>query len=231
MDAMQIANGIPMWIACGVPVCVVLVQAITFLRKAYQAGNKVGLSKGQMKEAIRSGAITSIGPSIVILSGMLSLLITVGGPIAWMRLSLIGAVMFESTAANMGTSAVGVTLGVDKMTPQALTMALWTMVIGSIGWVLFATFAANRMEKVQTKISGNNAKRLTMISVAAVIGVFSAMSATHLVRMDKNAVACVLGALIMTLMMCITEKFQMKRLKEWNLTIAILGSMIITALL
>lgn len=231
MDAMKIANGFPMWIACGIPVCVVLIQAITFLRKAYKAGDKVGLTKTQMKEAIRSGAITSIGPSIVILSGMLSLLITVGGPVAWMRLSLIGAVMFESTAANMGTSSVGVTLGVDAMTPEALTMAIWTMVIGSIGWVLFATFAANRMEKVQTKISGNNAKRLSMISVAAVIGVFSAMSASHLVRMDKNSFACVLGALIMAVMMIITEKFHMKRLKEWNLTIAILGSMIITALI
>ena len=219
MDAMKIANGLPMWIACGIPVCVVLIQAITFLRKAYKAGDKVGLTKTQMKEAIRSGAITSIGPSIVIL------------PVAWMRLSLIGAVMFESTAANMGTSSVGVTLGVDAMTPEALTMAIWTMVIGSIGWVLFATFAANRMEKVQTKISGNNAKRLSMISVAAVIGVFSAMSASHLVRMDKNSLACVLGALIMAVMMIITEKFQMKRLKEWNLTIAILGSMIITALI
>lgn len=231
MDAMKIANGIPMWIACGVPVCVVLAQAIIFLRKAYKAGGKVGLTKSQMKEAIRSGAITSIGPSVVILSGMLSLLITVGGPIAWMRLSLIGAVMFESTAANMGTSAVGVTLGVDPMTPEALTMALWTMIIGSIGWVLFATFAANRMEKVQEKISGNNTKRLTMISVAAVIGVFSAMSATHLVRMDKNSLACVLGALIMAVMMTITKKYNMKRLKEWNLTIAILGAMIITALI
>lgn len=231
MNAMEIANGLPMWIACGIPVCMVLVQAIIFLRKAYASGEKVGLTKTQMKEAIRSGAITSIGPSVVVLSGMLSLLITVGGPVAWMRLSLIGSVMFESTAANMGTSAVGVTLGVDEITPEALTMAVWTMIIGSIGWVLFATFAASRMEKVQDKISGNNTKRLTMISVAAVIGVFSAMSATHLVKMNKYAIACVLGALIMAVMMTITEKHQMKRLKEWNLTISILGAMIITALL
>lgn len=94
MDAMKIANGLPMWIACGIPVCMVLIQAITFFKKAYAAGEKVDLTKGQMKEAIRSAAITSIGPSIVVLSGMLSLLITVGGPVAWMRLSLIGSVMF-----------------------------------------------------------------------------------------------------------------------------------------
>ena len=57
-----------------------------------------------------SSAITSIGPSIVILSGLLSLLITVGGPMAWMRLSMIGSVMFESMAAGFGTSSVGVQL-------------------------------------------------------------------------------------------------------------------------
>lgn len=228
MDAMKIANGLPMWIACGIPVCMVLIQAITFFKKAYAAGEKVDLTKGQMKEAIRSAAITSIGPSIVVLSGMLSLLITVGGPVAWMRLSLIGSVMFESTAANMGTSAVGVDLGVDKMTPEALTMAIWTMIIGSIGWVLFATFASSRMGKIEKKMSGNNTKLLTMISAAAVIGVFSATSASHLVRLDKNSIACVLGALIMAFMMYLTEKFHMKRLKEWNLTIAILGAMIIT---
>ena len=146
-----------------------------------------------------------------------------------MRLSLIGSVMFESTAANMGTSAVGVDLGVDKMTPEALTMAIWTMIIGAIGWVLFATFASSRMGKIEKKMSGNNTKRLTMISAAAVIGVFSATSASHLVRLDKNSIACVLGALIMAFMMYLTEKFHMKRLKEWNLTIAILGAMIITA--
>lgn len=46
MDAMKIANGLPMWIACGIPVCMVLIQAITFFKKAYAAGEKVDLTKG-----------------------------------------------------------------------------------------------------------------------------------------------------------------------------------------
>lgn len=104
MDAMKIANSIPMWIACGIPVILVIAQALIFAKKSYSAGKKIGLTEKQMKNAIKSSAITSIGPSIVILSGMLSLLITVGGPMAWMRLSLIGSVMFESIAAGFGRS-------------------------------------------------------------------------------------------------------------------------------
>ena len=65
-----------------------------------------------------------------------------------MRLSMIGSVMFESIAAGLGTSAVGVQLGTDTLTPEALGMAVWTMILCSIGWALFATFSANKMDKM-----------------------------------------------------------------------------------
>lgn len=180
MDAMKIANSIPMWIACGIPVILVIAQALIFAKKSYSAGKKIGLTEKQMKNAIKSSAITSIGPSIVILSGMLSLLITVGGPMAWMRLSLIGSVMFESIAAGLGTSAVGVQLGTDTLTPEALGMAVWTMILCSIGWALFATFSANKMDKIEKKVSRGNTGTLTTIASCAIIGVFSAMCASHL---------------------------------------------------
>lgn len=67
MDAMKIANSIPMWIACGIPVILVIAQALIFAKKSYSAGKKIGLTEKQMKNAIKSSAITSIGSSIVIL--------------------------------------------------------------------------------------------------------------------------------------------------------------------
>jgi cell division protein FtsL len=230
-DVMKIANSPAMWVACGIAVILVIIQAVLFATKSYRAGKKIGLSESQMKKAVKSSAITSIGPSIVILSGMLSLLITVGGPMAWMRLSLIGSVMFESIAAGFGTAQVGVQLGADQMTELAFTMAVWTMILGSIGWVLFATFSANRMEKVQKKISGGDTKLLIAISTAAIIGAFSALSSQHLVKMNKNSIACILGAVIMAILLTIANKKNIQWMKEWALTISILGGMIITALL
>jgi ABC-type tungstate transport system substrate-binding protein len=107
---MKIANSIPMWLACALPVAFVILQAVLFARGAYKSGKKLGLNDKQMKKAMKSSAVTSIGPSIVVLSEMLSLLVSVGGPIGWMRLSMIGSVMFESIAAGLGTSAVGYSL-------------------------------------------------------------------------------------------------------------------------
>ncbi len=247
MDVMNLANGIPMWIACGIPVVLVIVQAVMFAKSAYGAGKKVGLTDIQMKKAMKSSAVTSIGPSIVVLSGMLSLLVTVGGPVGWMRLSMIGSVMFESIAAGLGTAAVGVTLGTDPMTEEAFGMAVWTMVLCSIGWVIFATFSANKMDKIEHKLSKGNAGTLTTIASCAIIGVFSAMCASHLakpfysmvLKADaaamgaawKNALACVLGAAIMAVLATVANKKNIGWLKEWSLTITILAAMIITAVI
>ena len=40
MDALQIANSLPMWIACGLAVGLVVVQAAVFAKGAYSAGKK-----------------------------------------------------------------------------------------------------------------------------------------------------------------------------------------------
>ncbi len=230
MNAMEIANSIPMWIACGVAVLLVIIQAVIFTRQAYKAGPKVGLTDHQLKKAVKSSALTAIGPSLVVLSGMLSLLITVGGPMAWMRLSFIGSVMFESVAAGIGTSTVGVQLGVDPMTETALTMAVWTMIIGSVGWIIIGTFSADKMDKLQEKVSGGNPAKLALISSAAIVGLFAGMTAQKLVTLNKNALACVLGAGIMAVLMYLSDKKNITWLKDWNLTIAIFAALIITAL-
>ena len=231
MEALQIANSLPMWLACGVAVVLVIAQALIFIKKAMDAAPKVGLTKEEVNKAVKSSALTSIGPSIVVLSGMLSLLVTVGGPMAWMRLSFIGSVMFESIAAGIGTGSVGVQLGVDELTPLALTMAVWTMIIGSVGWIIFSTFAADKMDKIQAKLAGSNPAGLTIISSGAIIGVFAAMVGQKLVALDKNALATVLGAVLMFVMMQITKDEKFAKLREWNLTIAILVAMAITAVI
>lgn len=229
MEAMKIANSMPMWIACGCAVLLVIIQAVIFTKKAIEAAPKVGLTNDQVKKAMKSSALTSLGPSVVILSGMLSLLVSVGGPMAWMRLSFIGSVMFESMAAGIGTASVGVQLGVDEMTTLAFTMAVWTMILGSVGWIIFSTFSADKMEKVQKKMSGGNAALVGIISSAAMIGAFGGMVSQKLVALDKSALACVLGAVFMAALITISGKKKIEWMKEWNLTIAILVAMIITA--
>ena len=222
MDAMQLANSLPMWLACGTAVLLVVFQAVIFTKKAMDAAPKVGLTNDQVKRAMKSSALTSLGPSVVILSGMLSM--------AWMRLSFIGSVMFESIAAGIGTASAGVQLGVDEMTAFAFTMAVWTMILGSIGWIIVSTLTADKMEKVQNRMAGGNSALVGVISGAAMVGAFGGMVSQKLVAVDKSALSCVLGGVFMAILLYVSGKFKISWLKEWNLTIAILVAMIITAL-
>lgn len=228
MDYLQIANSMPMWIAAGGAVTLIVVMAIVFATKSYKTGKEMGLTDEQMKGAIKSASITSIGPSIVILSTMLTLLITVGGPVAWMRLSFIGAVMFESMAAGFGTQAVGVELGSAGMNGEALAAAVWTMVLGSIGWIIWGTFVGNKMDKVQNIVAKGDTRILGVISGSAVLGTFAAMGGSHVVKMNLNSIACLVGAVTMFVVLTLANKTGKTWLKEWALTFAILIGMLST---
>ena len=216
MDYLKIANSMPMWIAAGGAVALIIVMATVFALKSYKTGKEMGMTDAQMKGAIKSASITSIGPSIVILSTMLTLLITVGGPVAWMRLSFIGAVMFESMAAGFGTQAVGVELGSAAMNGEALAAAVWTMVLGSIGWIIWGTFVGNKMDKVQNILAKGDTRILGVIS------------GSHLVKVNLNSIACLVGGIAMFVVLTLANKTGKTWLKEWALTFAILIGMLST---
>ena len=72
---------------------------------------------------------------------------------------------------------------------------------------------------------------LPLLIVGAIIGVFAAMVGQKLVALDKNALATVLGGVLMFVMMQITKSDKYAKLREWNLTIAILVAMAITAVI
>ena len=191
----------------------------------------MGITEEQIKSARRSAFITSIGPSIVILSGVLALMVTIGGPMAWMRLSFIGSLMFEMMAAGFGTGATGVQLGVDPMTEAALGSAVWTMILGSIGWILMSGLTTDKMGKIQDKFTKGNAAIVGIISTSALLGAFGALVAPHLLSMNANTVAAIAGAAIMLILSMFEKSGKSPRwLKEWTLAIALFGGMIIAVI-
>lgn len=143
MDFMQVANSFIIWL-CVVPgVILVLFQAYICYKKAYKCGLEIGMTKEQLRSAIRASAYSSFGPSLVILSGLMALLVLIGGPMAWMRLSYIGAVMFETIAFNLGMTAAGETA--STLTSQGFITGLRIMVLGSIPWLIFSALFTDKL--------------------------------------------------------------------------------------
>ncbi len=125
LEYLKLANGLGMWISCIPAVALVVFQALLFTKKAVNDGQKMGITKEQMWNSAKSAFAASIGPSLVIVIGMVGLLTSMGGPVAWMRLSYIGSVMYELSAADRAATAAGCTLGTNNMTAEAFANAVW----------------------------------------------------------------------------------------------------------
>lgn len=96
--------------------------------------------------------ISAIGPAVAVLVGMLALVATIGGPVAWMRLSVIGSVAFELPAAERGVSQLGYSLGDGDITETAYATAVWSMTLGGTGWLIVSAFGTPHMEKARQKL-------------------------------------------------------------------------------
>ena len=86
-----VANATGVWIAAAPIVLLTLLQACLYYRQVFHAAETVDLDKRQLQKAFKTGAITAIGPVIAIFIIMVGLMSVIGAPMAWMRLSVVGA--------------------------------------------------------------------------------------------------------------------------------------------
>ena len=93
-------NSVPMYAICGGIIAFVAVVCVIFLVRAYRAGLAIGIDSARMKRAITSSATFSVLPSVGILLGVIALSGSLGTPWPWLRLSVIGALHYETQVAQ-----------------------------------------------------------------------------------------------------------------------------------
>ncbi|MDU4952274.1 MAG: DUF5058 family protein [Clostridium sp.] len=200
-------------------------QAVIFTRLARKTANTIGVPKSTCDKAFKTGMISSIGPSIGVFIVMVGLMSTIGGPLSWLRLSVIGAAPTELTAAKIGAEVAGVTFGGSGYTTETLALSWITMTLNGAGWLLFTGLFAHKLEKLRVKVGGGDSKWLVALSGASMLGVFGYLNAGDVAKGGGNLVAVIVGALFMIFMVTkVTVKYP--KLKEYSLGIAMLCGMI-----
>lgn len=228
MDYLQIANSAPMWIACGLCVLLTIVQSGIFVLRAKKACPKVGITDGEVKEIIRVSTNSSIGPSVTILVGMISLMVAMGSPIAWYRLSFIGSVTHELSGATFGAEAVGVTLGGADMNGLAFANGVWVMSLVAIPWILFTALCTPQMGKIREKMAGGNQALVPIVSAAAIVGASAYLAMSRILRFDNQTIACLAGFAVMYALVAYNKKAKKKWISEWGFTISMFVGMIVS---
>lgn len=207
-NVMQIATSPVMWIMAGIVVVLVLLEVVLFVRLSYKTAesDEVALDRTQCHKALRYGMIAAMGPATGIFVVVIALISVFGGPIAWLRLSVIGGTGTEMMCGMVGVEAAGGVFG-QTLTLEQLVNALWAMTINACGWLIVVMLFANRMDKIRNKLAGggSDSKWTGIFSTAASIGVFGVLCGSYfidavmLVDIDWGIVAAIfvsIGAMV-----------------------------------
>lgn len=214
---MNVANSPWLWAAATPVILVVLIQAGLFLRQSWKSGKEMGLSDEQLRTGLKTGIISAIGPAIAVLAAMLALIATIGGPVAWMRLSVIGSIAFELPAAELGISQLGFAFGDDGITETAFATAVWTMTLGGIGWLLVSALGTPHMEKARQKVVGGRDTLLPIITSGAMLGAFAYFVSGEVTSGAPETGSVAMGGVVMASLLKIADRKDIQWIREWAL--------------
>ena len=221
----QVSNSPILWLLCGVTVVISAIQTVLYMRQCSKTTRAAGLDPKIPKEAFRVGLISAIGPALGVFIVMVGLMASIGGPMAWLRLSIIGAAATELSAANIGAEACGVTLGTEQYTLICLAVSWFTMALNGAGWLLFTVVATPSLETLRNKVSGGDMKWLVVLSGACSLGIFGYLNAGEILKGMGNTLAVLTGAVSMVLLVkTVCKKYP--KLMEYSLGIAMIIGMI-----
>ncbi|MBO6054831.1 MAG: DUF5058 family protein [Oscillospiraceae bacterium] len=245
MELLSKLNSPFLYVLCGGIILFVAVICIVFAVRAYQAGKALGIDVSRMKRVITASATFAVLPSVGILLGVIALSGSLGTPWPWLRLSVIGALHYETQVAEAAAESVGIGgLSLSGMTSEAFaTIALlmsfcimWGMVL-----VIFNGKAYSRRLSAP-KETGKDGKKKTGLAgfgdtamTAMFIGLVSAYIASYIGQIvSGNGLFRFSGswlplavALVSALAMYVFIKLKEKWNAEWLDSFSVAGSMLI----
>lgn len=137
----------------------VIVMCVIFLVKSYKAGIALGMDPKDLKKVMTSSATFTLLPSISILLGVIALSGTLGVPLSWLRLSVIGSLQYELNVAEIAATAYGLTgLRIDQMSMEAFSTIALVMTAGILGGLFCSIFF---LKKYLNKLSAKPKKTET----------------------------------------------------------------------
>lgn len=245
MSILSQLNSPVIYLICGVIVLFVALICVVYAVRAYRAGLAIGMDVTKMKRTIIASATFAVLPSVGILLGVIALSGSLGTPWPWLRLSVIGALHYETQVAEAAAEAIGLGgLSASQMTAKAFTTIALLMSVCIIWGMVLSLFTCkrytarlgkpsdgNKGDKKKPSLAGFGDQAMTAMFiglVSAYLGSYigTLVSGNGLFRFSGNwlplAVALV-GAVTMAVFIQIREK----RDAGWIDSFSLAGSMLI----
>ena len=242
MSILSQLNSPVLYLICGGIILFVALVCVLFLVRAYRAGLAIGMDKTKRNRTITASATVAGLPSVGILLGVIALSGSLGTPWPWLRLSVIGALHYETSVADAAAQAVGIGhLSGAAMTAKAFSTIALLMSVCIMWGMIFATIFTKKYTKKLGSGSSDGEKKSgiagfgDMAMTAMFIGLISAYIGSYLGDFISNgglfsfggswlplAVVAV-SALAMAGFLWLKEKKKM----DWVDNFSIAGSMLV----
>ena len=133
----------------GAVILFVFGQSVFFLVKAWKQGRALGIDKAKLRNAITSSALFTVPSALSVLATVIALAPALGLVIPWVRLSVIGNLMYETTAAEAAMEAMGHQGGmaVPVTDPEVYAGVAWVMTLGICFSLVILPFLAKPIHK------------------------------------------------------------------------------------
>jgi len=228
MTHMDLANSTTMAILCGATILIVLLQPILFARLAVKRGKELGMTAAEMKETARSSAIFSVVPSLPIIISYLMLVPVLGRYFPWLRLSVVGSVIYEAMVADMAAQAFGLeSMIVDSMPLETYIAILFVVSIGILGGNFFNVLFLKTYDKGVQKIKTASGALVPIITGGMFLGVYGTLAAPYLSNISNiPALSAIIGSGVVALLLGKITKTH-PRLKEFAFPLSMLAGMFI----
>lgn len=162
------------FVMVGIIIAAVLGQSVFFLVRALKRANEKGMDKQMLKKTITSAALFTIAPAIAILVGVISLSKSLGVALPWLRLSVIGSLTYETTAAASALGALGLGTGETISNPSDFVTVVWVMTVGIIIGLIIVPVFTKKIKSGVDKIESKDKKWGDIFTNALFLGMISA---------------------------------------------------------
>lgn len=123
----------------------VLATSVSFIIRSVKQAKAIGMDSKVLKKTVTTSFIFSLLPSISILIGVLALSGSLGVPLPWIRLSVIGALHYEQTAFKAALDGAIVTL--ETITPQQFVTVATVMTTFILSGPIFCLVAFKKYDQ------------------------------------------------------------------------------------
>ncbi|MBE9375275.1 DUF5058 family protein [Saccharopolyspora sp. HNM0983] len=229
MNAPALTGSPVLWLAVLGVFSVIVVQSVVYLRAARRAADSAEITRGELTTALRTGAVSAIGPSAAVVFIALTLLTVFGTPAVLVRIGLIGSASFETLAAQTAAGAVGVELGGPGYDDTVFALVLFTMSAGGAAWMVTTLVFTPLLRRTDRKVRALNPAVMAIAPSAGMIGAFCYLGLAETQKSTGHLVAFTAGAGVMLALHALNARLRTRWIKEWSLGISMVAALAVAA--